>query len=103
MPWPRKGCPDADTCRIVRRQRRPRSSSMPPTPGSISGSQYTDRVDKAADERGAFFDHLRLIRVRGLVAEQLNDPDFRHPGETRKTTHDRARGGKSARTKDERG
>ena len=66
--------------------------------------QYTDRVDKAADELGAFFDHLRLIGVRGLVAEHLNDPDFQHPGGTRKkTTHDRPRGGKPARTKDERG
>jgi transcriptional regulator with XRE-family HTH domain len=36
--------------------------------------QYTDRVDQAAEEIGAFFDHLRLVGVRGLVAENLNDP-----------------------------
>lgn len=38
--------------------------------------QYTDRVDRAAEEIGAFFDHLRLVGVRGLVAENLNDPDY---------------------------
>ena len=52
--------------------------------------QYTDRVDQAADELGAFFDHLRLIGVRGLVAEQLNDPDFQHPGGTAKKDHPRS-------------
>jgi hypothetical protein len=38
--------------------------------------QYTDRVDQAAEEIGAFFDHLRLVGVRGLVAENLNDPEY---------------------------
>ncbi len=38
--------------------------------------QYTDDVDRAADEMGAFFDHLRQVGVRGLVAEQLNDGDY---------------------------
>ncbi len=38
--------------------------------------QYKDRVDQAAEEIGAFFDHLRLVGVRGLVAEDLNDPEY---------------------------
>jgi hypothetical protein len=37
---------------------------------------YTDGVDRAAEEIGAFFDHLRQVGVRGLVAEQLNDADY---------------------------
>ncbi len=66
--------------------------------------QYTDRVDKAADELGAFFDHLRLIGVRGLVAEHLDDPDFQDPSATRKrTTTDRPKRGNRTRTEDERG
>ncbi|HXW78136.1 MAG TPA: helix-turn-helix transcriptional regulator [Acidimicrobiales bacterium] len=40
--------------------------------------QYGDRVDQSAEEIGAFFDHLRLVGVRGLVAEQLNDADYLH-------------------------
>jgi hypothetical protein len=40
--------------------------------------QYSDGVDKAADELGAFFDHLRLIGVRGLVAEELSDADYQN-------------------------
>jgi transcriptional regulator with XRE-family HTH domain len=38
--------------------------------------QYTDQVDQAAEEIGAFFDHLRQVGVRGLVAEQLNDGEY---------------------------
>jgi len=38
--------------------------------------RYADGVDNAAEEIGAFFDHLRQIGVRGLVAEQLNDADY---------------------------
>ena len=41
--------------------------------------QYSDCVDKAADELGAFFDHLRLVGVRGLVAEELSDADYLSP------------------------
>jgi hypothetical protein len=37
--------------------------------------RYGDGVDKAADELCAFFDHLRLVGVRGLVAEHLSDAD----------------------------
>jgi transcriptional regulator with XRE-family HTH domain len=37
---------------------------------------YADAVDVSADELGRFFDHLRQVGIRGLVAEQLNDPDF---------------------------
>ena len=43
--------------------------------------QYTDRVDQAAEEIGAFFDHLRLVGVRGLVAENLNDPEYLYRAE----------------------
>jgi hypothetical protein len=38
--------------------------------------QYADPVDNAAEEIGAFFDHLRQVGVRGLGAEQLDDPDY---------------------------
>ena len=38
--------------------------------------QYADPVDNAAEEIGTFFDHLRQVGVRGLVAEQLNDSDY---------------------------
>lgn len=33
-----------------------------------------DRLDKAADEFGAFFDHLRRVGIRGFIAERV-DPD----------------------------
>ena len=38
--------------------------------------QYTDEVDRAAEEIGTFFDHLRQVGIRGLVAERLNDGDY---------------------------
>lgn len=41
--------------------------------------QYTDEVDRAADEIGAFFDHLRQVGVRGFVAEHLDDADYHSP------------------------
>lgn len=41
---------------------------------------YADRVDASADELGRFFDHLRQVGIRGLVAEQLNDHDYTAPG-----------------------
>jgi transcriptional regulator with XRE-family HTH domain len=47
--------------------------------------QYSDGVDKAADELGAFFDHLRLVGVRGLVAEHLNDADYQSPPRAKPT------------------
>jgi transcriptional regulator with XRE-family HTH domain len=37
---------------------------------------YTDDVDRAAEEIGTFFDHLRQVGVRGLVSERLNDDDY---------------------------
>jgi hypothetical protein len=43
--------------------------------------QYGDQFDQSAEELGAFFDHLRLVGVRGLVADQLNDPDYQKPPE----------------------
>ena len=60
--------------------------------------QYTDQVDQAAEEIGAFFDHLRQVGVRGLVAEQLNDgeyiglpPDPELPTETKRRSRKRDR------------
>ncbi len=48
--------------------------------------RYADSVDNAAQEIGAFFDHLRQVGVRGLVAEQLDDPDYVGlPGPRRRT------------------
>jgi transcriptional regulator with XRE-family HTH domain len=38
--------------------------------------QYTDEVDRAAEEIGTFFDHLRQVGIRGLVAERLHDGDY---------------------------
>ncbi len=38
--------------------------------------EYTDEVDRAAEEIGTFFDHLRQVGIRGLVAERLNDGDY---------------------------
>jgi transcriptional regulator with XRE-family HTH domain len=38
--------------------------------------QYADRVDASADELGDFFDHLRQVGIRGLLSEQLGDPDL---------------------------
>lgn len=52
--------------------------------------QYTDDVDRAADEIGTFFDHLRQVGVRGLVAERLNDADYLQPAQPRT----RRRGGR---------
>ncbi len=39
-------------------------------------TEHADGVDQAADEIGAFFDHLRQVGIRGLLAEKLNDPDM---------------------------
>ena len=41
--------------------------------------EYTDGVDRAAEEIGTFFDHLRQVGVRGLVAEHLDDADYLPP------------------------
>jgi hypothetical protein len=52
---------------------------------------YSDDVDRAADEMGAFFDHLRQVGVRGFVAERLDDPDYVYRPRTKKpgrTTRD---------------
>jgi hypothetical protein len=37
---------------------------------------YSDEVDKAADEVGQFFDHLRQVGIRGFVAERLHDTEY---------------------------
>jgi len=43
-----------------------------------------DELNKAADELGAFFDHLRQVGIRGFVSEHTLDPDYglapRHRG-----------------------
>ena len=49
-------------------------------------NQYTDDVDRAAEEIGSFFDHLRQVGVRGLVAERLDDPDYMYKPEHRSTS-----------------
>lgn len=42
---------------------------------------HGDGLDRAADELGAFFDHLRQVGLRGFVAEHLGDDDFTYqPG-----------------------
>ena len=35
-----------------------------------------DRLDEAAKELGSFFDHLRQVGIRGLIAENANDSIF---------------------------
>jgi transcriptional regulator with XRE-family HTH domain len=40
---------------------------------------YADKVDANAEEMGRFFDHLRQVGIRGLVAEQMGDVDFHQP------------------------
>ncbi len=39
-------------------------------------AEHADQVDAAAEEIGAFFDHLRQVGLRGLLAEKSNDPDL---------------------------
>lgn len=45
---------------------------------------YADDVDRAADELGRFFDHLRQVGVRGFVAEHLHDEEFTYPPDARR-------------------
>jgi transcriptional regulator with XRE-family HTH domain len=40
---------------------------------------HADNLDRAADEMGAFFDHLRQVGIRGFVAEKVNDTDYARP------------------------
>lgn len=37
---------------------------------------YSDDLDRLADEYGPFFDHLRAVGIRGFVAEHTGDEDF---------------------------
>jgi hypothetical protein len=46
--------------------------------------ENSDQVDKAADEIGQFFDHLRQVGIRGFVAERLNDKDYSYSPAVRK-------------------
>jgi len=43
--------------------------------------QHADGLDKAADELGGFFDHLRQVGIRGFVAEHTVDDDFSKPSQ----------------------
>lgn len=43
--------------------------------------QHADDLDKAVDELGRWFDHLRQVGIRGFVAEHTMDADFGVPGE----------------------
>ena len=53
--------------------------------------QYSDDVDRAADEMGAFFDHLRQVGVRGFVAQRLDDPDYVYRPEHRQNAKKKSR------------
>lgn len=44
---------------------------------------HADNLDRAADELGSFFDHIRHVGVRGYVAEHLHDEDFTYGPEAR--------------------
>ena len=35
-----------------------------------------DHLDRAAEELGEFFDHLRRVGIRGFIAEHTTDADF---------------------------
>jgi hypothetical protein len=62
------GAPTARTLRDYRYRRKQMLLAML--------DDYADRVDSTADEMGQFFDHLRQVGARGLVAEQLKDEDY---------------------------
>lgn len=47
--------------------------------------EYADEVDVSADEMGRFFDHLRQVGIRGLVAEQAMDDDYTFSAKNRKS------------------
>jgi hypothetical protein len=46
-----------------------------------------DKLDRAAEEMGRFFDHLRQVGIRGYVAENANDPDYVRAPEHRGLPH----------------
>jgi len=46
-----------------------------------------DTLDRAAEEMGRFFDHLRQVGIRGYVAENANDPDYVRAPEHRGLPH----------------
>ena len=46
--------------------------------------EHADKVDASADELGRFFDHLRQVGIRGLIAEQLDDHDYAVPTPARR-------------------
>jgi hypothetical protein len=56
-----------------------------------------DRLDKAADELGAFFDHLRQVGIRGYLAEHTNDDDFAKPPAAKRQAAKRVKAAKKTR------
>lgn len=38
--------------------------------------EHADNLDRAAEEIGSFFDHLRQVGIKGFVAENTYDDDF---------------------------
>ncbi len=70
------GAPTATTLRDYRHRRKEMLLALL--------DEHADRLDATAEEMGAFFDHLRQVGVRGLVAEKLNDADFIAPAKSRK-------------------
>ena len=54
-------------------------------------------LDRAVEELGSFFDHLRQVGIRGLIAENTNDADYSTPPKNRVPPADPAsRGGSSS-------
>jgi hypothetical protein len=56
------------------------ASGLPASPqadaAGLARYDYADQVDTSAQQLGVFFDHLRQVGIRGLVAEQLGDTDY---------------------------
>jgi transcriptional regulator with XRE-family HTH domain len=51
---------------------------------------HADSLDRAADEMGTFFDHLRQVGIRGFVAEKVNDAEYTRRASTTKPRSRRA-------------
>ena len=62
------GTPTARTLRDYRHRRKEMLLALL--------DEHADKVDASADELGKFFDHLRQVGIRGLIAEQMNDHDY---------------------------
>ena len=71
-----RGVPTARTLRDYRHRRKEMLLALL--------DEHADKVDASAEELGQFFDHLRQVGIRGLVAEQLNDADYMTPPKSRR-------------------